>query len=54
MLWFILCTLPRWAIKGVCVWGLAIWVGFIGLAYQDKDVVFRFIIEYSSLRGFGP
>jgi len=29
---------------------------FIGLAYQEgKDiVVFRFIIEYSSLRDFGP
>jgi len=27
----------------------------IGLAYQGKDiVVFRFIIEYSSLRDFGP
>jgi hypothetical protein len=28
---------------------------FIGLAYQDKDIiVFRFIIKYSSLRDFGP
>jgi hypothetical protein len=27
---------------------------FVGLAYQDKDIVFRFIIEYSSLRAFGP
>jgi hypothetical protein len=26
---------------------------FIGLAYQGKDIVFRFIIEYSSLRDFG-
>jgi hypothetical protein len=26
---------------------------FIGLAYQGKDVVFRFIIEYSSLMDFG-
>jgi hypothetical protein len=25
---------------------------FIGLAYQGKDIVFRFIIEYSSLRDF--
>ncbi len=24
----------------------------IGLAYQGKDIVFRFIIEYSSLRDF--
>jgi hypothetical protein len=27
---------------------------FIGLAYQGKDIVFRFIIEYTSLRDFGP
>jgi hypothetical protein len=28
---------------------------FIGLAYQGKDIVFRFIIiEYSSLKDFGP
>jgi hypothetical protein len=28
---------------------------FIGLAYQGKDIVmFRFIIEDSSLRDFGP
>jgi len=26
----------------------------IGLGYQGKDIVFRFIIEYSSLRHFGP
>jgi hypothetical protein len=26
---------------------------FIGLAYQGKDILFRFIIEYSSLRNFG-
>jgi hypothetical protein len=25
-----------------------------GLAYQGKDIVFRFIILYSSLRDFGP
>jgi hypothetical protein len=24
-----------------------------GLVYQGKDIVFRFIIEYSSLRDFG-
>jgi hypothetical protein len=24
-----------------------------GLAYQGKDIVFRFIIEYSRLRDFG-
>jgi hypothetical protein len=27
---------------------------FIGLAYKCKDFVSRFIIEYSSLRDFGP
>jgi hypothetical protein len=27
---------------------------FIGLPYLSKDIVFRFIIEYSSLRDFGP
>jgi hypothetical protein len=27
---------------------------FVGLAYQGKDIMFRFIIEYSSLRDFGP
>jgi hypothetical protein len=25
-----------------------------GLAYKDKDIVFRFIIKYNSLRDFGP
>jgi hypothetical protein len=36
--------------------GGRVWVNFnfIGLAYQGKDIVFRFIIEYSSLRDFGP
>jgi len=28
--------------------------GFVSLAYQGKDIVFRFIIECSSLRDFGP
>jgi hypothetical protein len=27
---------------------------FVGFAYQGKDIVFRFITEYSSLRDFGP
>ncbi len=27
---------------------------FVGLAYQGKDIVFRFTIEYGSLRDFGP
>jgi hypothetical protein len=28
---------------------------YVGLAYQEgKDIVFRFIIDYNSLRDFGP
>jgi hypothetical protein len=27
---------------------------FIGLALVGKDIVYRFIIEYSILRDFGP
>jgi hypothetical protein len=27
---------------------------FVGLAYQGKDIVFRFIMEYGSLMDFGP
>jgi hypothetical protein len=28
---------------------------FVGLAYyQGKDIVFEFILEYNSLRDFGP
>jgi hypothetical protein len=27
---------------------------FAGLAYQGKDIVFRFIIEYSSFMDFSP
>ncbi len=26
---------------------------FVGLAYEGEDIVFKFIIEYSSLRDFG-
>jgi hypothetical protein len=36
---------------------LGIWIvgAFVGLAYQQgKDIVFRLIIEYSSLMDFGP
>jgi len=48
-----LCTLrdlsqeenPKMLCQGDC---------FIGLAYQGKDIVFRFIVEYSSLIDFGP
>jgi hypothetical protein len=27
---------------------------FVGLAFEGNDIVFRFIIECSSLRDFGP
>jgi hypothetical protein len=27
---------------------------FIGFPYQGKDIVLRFIIEYLSLRDYGP
>ncbi len=27
---------------------------FVGFAYQGKSFVFRFIMEYSSLKDFGP
>jgi hypothetical protein len=27
---------------------------FVGLAYQGQDIMFRFIIEYSSLMDLGP
>jgi hypothetical protein len=27
---------------------------FVGLAYQDKDFVFRLIIEYNNLMDFAP
>jgi hypothetical protein len=29
-------------------------MNFVGLACQGMDIVFRFIIEYSSLRDIGP
>ncbi len=34
--------------------GLGNFVEVFGLAYQGKDIVFRFNIEYSSLMDFGP
>jgi len=58
-----------WALT-IWSWVLLFWLGlefslfvpsfslagcFVGLAYQGKDIiVFRFIIEYSSLRDFRP
>jgi hypothetical protein len=34
--------------------GVSVNIFVVGLAYQGKDIVFRFIIEYTSLRDFGP
>jgi hypothetical protein len=39
------------ALGNLSRWSLA---GFVGLASQRKDIVFRFIIEYSSFMDFGP
>jgi hypothetical protein len=40
---------------GRCPLVLALWVVFCWpCAYQGKDIVFRFIIEYSSFKGFWP
>jgi hypothetical protein len=39
---------------GVCILSFQV-LSFVGLAYQEgKDIVFRFIREYSSLRDLGP
>jgi hypothetical protein len=38
----------------MCVHAFLHTYDFAGLAYQGKDIVFRFIIEYSSLMDFGP
>jgi len=46
----------KWQIKAKCKMA-PFWrenQSAFGLAYQGKDIVFRFIIEYSSLRDFGP
>jgi hypothetical protein len=42
--------------EGLVFWVVQIFISFflMGLAYQGKDVVFSFIIEYSSLRDYGP
>jgi hypothetical protein len=42
-----LATLPNIQIQDLRVF-------YIGLALVGKDIVFRFIIEYNSLRDFGP
>jgi hypothetical protein len=47
------CNLLVYLLKSALTIGLNILV-FIGLAYQGKDTVFRFIIEYSNPMDFGP
>jgi hypothetical protein len=52
----------RVCISVLCVYCLIFYISlsvhgimkFIGLTYQGKDIVFKFIIEYSSLMDFGP
>jgi len=39
-------------VKGFTLLGRTGFLGGADLAYQGKDIVFRFIIEYSSLRDF--
>jgi hypothetical protein len=39
-------------VKGFTLLGRTGFLGGADLAYQGKDIVFRFIIEYSSLRVF--
>ncbi len=39
---------------GFTVLSSAYFQQFVGVAYQGKDIVFRLIIDYSSLRDFGP
>jgi hypothetical protein len=36
------------------VFGDATWLHFLNQVTQRQDIVFRFIIEYSILRNFGP
>jgi hypothetical protein len=44
----------RMLLKGSC-YSLACYSNFIGLLpTKAKDIVFRFIIEYSKLKGFWP
>ncbi len=55
---YFLQTLTKWVVFLLWFPHFSIWlvkVGFIvGLAYQGKDLVFIFIIKYSSLKDFSP
>jgi hypothetical protein len=46
-------ALFRYACQNLVLWE-PFDIAFVGLAYQGKDIVFRFIIEYGSLKDFGP
>jgi hypothetical protein len=46
---------PWWVLLGHIISYLILTISaFVGLAYQGKDIVSRFIIEYRSLKDFGP
>jgi hypothetical protein len=47
-------SITPWAQKNLIDLKSFNFFGFVGLAYQGEDIVLRFIIEYSSLRDFGP
>jgi hypothetical protein len=47
-------SITPWAQKNLIDLNSFNFFDFVGLAYQGKDIVLRFIIEYSSLRDFGP
>ncbi len=48
------CDLPLVVVAVFYIQFLLLFALFVGLAYQGKDIVFILIIEYSSLRDFGP
>jgi len=50
----LLVHLMKWAKKETNEDGCEEWEDLVGLANGGKDIVFRFIIRYSSLREFGP
>jgi len=51
-LFLFLITAPNIALNSTMT--TTILLNFIGLACQGKEILFRFIMEYSSLRDFGP
>jgi hypothetical protein len=50
-------TYMRYVFVVVCIWDMYVYTRVyvcVGLAFVGKDIVFRFIIEYSNLRIFSP